>query len=495
MRHAQFRKFFLPIAVALLFPTAARAEHFLSRRVVENGKERGIVVSHGMDLFDFRIAAGGNGPAHRSEIVAERLEDISESPSIDPESIGIGTSNGVVVLQQQGQGESSPHIILTIDRAMASQESVEKLARWWLALLRDHLALAAGKPPTYTAGTPINAVFKKIYSELGEPDRARDLGQDRSRAGSALSCGARNLQPRGLTGSGPLLTGATRKQRRIMLRTEGTPAEQPPPATAPDSKDPDTVADNQPRTRTGQNTKSKRIQVSGNYRVELLTNPTTLPLGEPATVRIKLSRTADDGSSVDEEEATVRAWFTRATEKLARPVMAVLTKIQASIQYKPPCVNQGDYVLTVGVLTDAADAFKVRFPFTMASPDQAGNDQPAGQKPPRTIAVMPVSVNPATTKSLSIFVQIDRPPAIVSTFRSMSMTWQQTCRSRMRPSESGCSRPIRRLRMSTRSPARMPMIQASIRDVTAWPEPGSADWSFASKRAKTSLFRWNFRLP
>lgn len=154
---------------AVLFSLPAWASRFTFRREGTGEVERGIVVSHGMPLFEITAYAGGYSPARRAQIIAARLEQLSASHQLAPEMFSVGYRNGQVILQQHEHTEHPSHTVVTIDRRLARDGQVERLAQWWLALLRDHLCLALGRPPTHTAGTPVGAIFQKLYAKLVYP--------------------------------------------------------------------------------------------------------------------------------------------------------------------------------------------------------------------------------------------------------------------------------------------------------------------------------------
>jgi len=152
----------------LLSGRPARADHFSFMPMSDGGREHGVVASHGMDLFDITSPAGGYSPARRAEIIAGRLEELTQSHDDAPEMFSVGHRNGEVILQQQEHTGHPPHIIVTVSRRLTSDGNAERLAQWWLALLRDHLALADGRRPIYTAGTPVGDVFQGLYERLGD---------------------------------------------------------------------------------------------------------------------------------------------------------------------------------------------------------------------------------------------------------------------------------------------------------------------------------------
>jgi len=171
------------VTALLVASVGAQASHFGWRRVDVGGTERGIVASHGMDLFEISTRAGGYSPARRAEIIAGRLEELSESHDLSPQMLSVGFRNGMVIIQQQEHAEHLPHIVATIDpemtrRCMGASGSAERLAHWRLALLRDHVSLAIGRLPVYTSGTPITDTFRKLFEQLdisGDSVRSEDI--------------------------------------------------------------------------------------------------------------------------------------------------------------------------------------------------------------------------------------------------------------------------------------------------------------------------------
>lgn len=156
-------------ALSLLLAPQSRADHFTFRRNGAAAQEQGIVLCHGMELFVITSRAGGYTPSRRAEIIAGRLEALAQEHRSEPGMFSVGFRNGEVILQQQEHEAHTPHIIVTIDRRLAGRDGVERLAQWWLALLRDHLALADGRPPRHTQGTPVGVLFVKLYAALGSP--------------------------------------------------------------------------------------------------------------------------------------------------------------------------------------------------------------------------------------------------------------------------------------------------------------------------------------
>lgn len=404
----------LGAGVALAMPLAAAADHFGYRRAVVGGQERGVVTSHGMALFQIASAAGGRSPVQRAQAVARRLEDSLDTD--DPRFFSVGFQNGELVIQQQEQSDLLPHVIVTIDRRLAPPGDAERLAQWWLALLRDHLALALGERPRFTAGTPIGAVFAKVYSELGAP-HTRIAAEDIARAMDALTDGDRDIlqsaavgvpdsfdpgravpsardsssaaqrsrQPADAIGQAP----ARHSDDQGQYRVESQPApgdEKPSPADGAQPARPNSGVEPNSTDRSAETAGRQSAdvpgdgapapslhlrQTSGDYAVTLLTDSSSLQPGQQANLRLRVVYlpTRDDV-----EDATVRAWFTRAGGRAKESLAATFDPDAGAYELPLTLPTGGEYQLTVGILTESADMLKVVFPLALGA---AGADRGA----------------------------------------------------------------------------------------------------------------------
>lgn len=354
----------LLVPCALLFASSARAEHFTFRRDMSSGQERGIVVSHGMDLFEITTAAGGIPPVRRAEIIAERLENLANWHTFTPAMFSIGFRNGEVILQQMEHAAHLPHIIVTVDRQMARRAGgdVERLAQWWLALLRDHLSLANGKPPLYSAGTPVGALFQRVYADLGRPMRPVQA-EEVMRAVAALPASDREV----FAAAARAVPAAYLPDRQITLDTLG-------PAGAAhheeeDAEKPEDESERRRRETQAAGMDNGRVKVSGDYIVTLLTKPQLIPVGKPTTVYVKLLNATTGEEIVGGAE--LRGWFTKERQKPTSPIPAVFDNRAGAYGFDVTFDTAGAYRLTIGAIIADGDVFKVALDLPVGQPEMA----------------------------------------------------------------------------------------------------------------------------
>ena len=389
----------LTVLVALLVPTLARADHFEARKAGADGNERGIVVSHGMNLFEFRSGAGGKTPGERARIVARRLEELADAPEGSAAGLRLAERGGDLILQQEAAG-NAPRVIVTLDRGVGSASETTRQARWKLALLRDHLALASGQRPRATRGTPVGTLFSKIYGELNSPTGSVPF-EEIDRALEALTDDERQT----------FRVAANRVPAAFEANAADPNAEDA--ATIPDKDDATgkNAADTDPitpapRARNGRNARARRVTTVGDYRVELVTDPATLRPGEAAPIRIRLSRVSDNTETLS--GATVRAWVTKAGAKLSAPAMPDYDAMDNVYSFDATVGSAGRCALTIGVLTDDGEAFRAQFPFTVAPEPDAPEDNSAPTTEPDA---RPPRRAPQTRKSGDYEVTLTLRPA------------------------------------------------------------------------------------
>lgn len=212
----------------LLLAASLLAEPFDSRLFRMEGGGGAAVTCNGVDLFRLSSGGGGYTAVQRAAIIARRLNEIMGEQDITPTAFKTGTSKGEVVLQYQSSSGQAPEVLLTVDHqtartAIGAHGSRERLAAWWLALLRDHICLILGKEPVFTAAVPVGAVFGKAHGELdtmgGRPTT------------EAITEALRSLTPQeigelsGAAGSVPSDFDADRVE--IILTGGGKPAPEP----------------------------------------------------------------------------------------------------------------------------------------------------------------------------------------------------------------------------------------------------------------------------
>ncbi len=388
------------VAAALLVASiGAQADHFGWRSVTVGGEEHGIVASHNMDMFEISTFAGGFSPARRAEIIAGRLEEISQSHDMSPRMFTIGQRNGLVILQHQEHTDHSPHIIATIDpelarKCLGSGGSAERLAQWRLALLRDHMSLAAGVMPVYTSGTRIGDTFRNLFAALDTasgPVRSEDIASSVSRLSSAERAAFRNAACTIPASFDPIRVPALPRRTDSHSDHEAEADAHPngnPDHHAhgsPDPDDPDSVtpsaaerrhtpsrprisSDDDYRVNEANKSRAIRSRKSGDYSVELLTDSTKIPAGKTTSMAVRITDTHEANSLIP--DAAVRVWLSRKGERSKRPVGANYNQREQAYTFEVAPDSPGDYSLVVGVLAGADAAFNVEFPVTIEDPGE-----------------------------------------------------------------------------------------------------------------------------
>lgn len=374
----------LTVCALLAVSASAQASHFGWRSVEVNGEEHGIVTSHGMELFEIVTPAGGYSPARRAELIADRLVELEESHDLSPQMFGVGIHNGTVVIQQQEHTEHPPHIVATIDPAEArrcegAHGSAERLAQWRLALLRDHVSLATGKMPFHTSGTPAGDVFRSVYDRLNASGPVSS--EEIEKAIGRLTPADREL----LRNAASNVPESFREDRVLVVEepskhNDHGSDEQKEPGRHEDDKiepgDPshqerDSGKEPAPQTQRESDRPSDkdrdsedpaRIRKSGDYVVELLTDPVIIKEGK-ATVAVRLSNSQLGFEPSD--DILVRAWLIRRGEKPGPAVQSAYDVKRDAYTFDLTPKGSGNYRLVVGVLAGADAAFKVEFPITL----------------------------------------------------------------------------------------------------------------------------------
>lgn len=143
---------------------------FACKAVKEGNRVHGAVTCFGIPIFFITKAAGGKEPGERACIVANRLNGLvaehGQEKRLMPDMLAVGKINGEVVLghePMEGQGELEE--IVTIDDNIAEEASVstQDLAKWWLAILKDSVALADKMSPEATGNSNYGTIIKKVY--------------------------------------------------------------------------------------------------------------------------------------------------------------------------------------------------------------------------------------------------------------------------------------------------------------------------------------------
>lgn len=344
---------------------AALADHFEARRADIDGRDAGVVMGHQTDLFVITTSAGGLSATRRAEILADRLEQLAHARDLSLKDFRVGSRNGETVLLQQEDDDHPARILLTIDRGLASDGDVDRLANWWLALLKDHLALAQGREPIYTEGTPVGQVFHKLYESLGRPTEPVDW-RDIDHAFENLS----GADQRVLDAACAAVPSTFRRSKEVDREEE--PARGNPPGTAKEE-------DKAPEAPGPALSKT-----SGDYQVRLLTDPQNIPRGKKAVLAFRLLRTTEPGGvKTVVTDATVRAWLSpvNARPGPSRPAEfdeETGTYRVSGLEFAAP----GEYMLSVGVLPEESDPFKVAFTFSPGLVNDPDADKPGGTGKP-----------------------------------------------------------------------------------------------------------------
>ncbi len=373
------------LLVCIAAAQPAHADHFSARREGAAGQERGTVVGHGMDLFQITTAAGGVSPAMRAEIIAKRLEELANRKDFSPWMLSIGLLNGEVVIQDQDKGSQ---IVATVDRRAAQRYpgaggSVERLARWWLALLQDHLSLANGRKPMFTAGTMAGQVFQKLYEQLGsptEPVKSEEIERsivaladdDRQVLAAAAGIVPGSFHPARVTAEFPLNPAghaAPKEGDEIQparIRETAPSAKAPRPASKPDIEvSKENRGGGEPADLNGAESRVSEHNESsvtvGGQKVMLSTDPQSIPIGKKTVLRIRLSDMAD--SKVAPGAALMRGWLSRAGDPPAASIPAVYDRGSGEYRLETTFPMEGDYRLTLGVITESQETFKAMFDF------------------------------------------------------------------------------------------------------------------------------------
>jgi hypothetical protein len=424
--------FVLCFAVAAVWVLPAQAQSFGGRTVVRAGQPHGVVTCLGADLFELTVPAGGLTAPKRAEVVAERLNNLEATHDLTVAQFSVGFRNGEVIIQHHQHAEHQPHIVVTVDRALAKQipgarGQAERLAQWWLALFRDRIALLHHEVPYFTAGTRIADVFSKVYAPL-RSQPAKELNPEQKRA--ALRQVIENLSPTErqtffeacyrvpddydpnkviVVVSAQDESGHPHKKDEVEAGPPSEDQAKPKPMPAPPAPQSPTPVktEEQPEPKpdvkpvppapTTAATANARSIVSGKTRIGLLTDPKILTADKDVDVQIKLTDTSKKDPVLAEEEAVrdavVRCWFVRAGEDnlLSPPIAADYDKEKSSYGFTCAFPEAGTYRLIVGALLPDAEVLKVEFSLSVQKKDDnapavaaATNAGNAPQRPART---------------------------------------------------------------------------------------------------------------
>ncbi len=359
------KKLILLPCLALL-GSPASAGHFAYRVERVDGQERGVISSHRMDLFVITTTAGGFSPARRAQIIAGRLDTLSEAHEFSPEMFSVGFRNGMVIIQQQQHGEHLPHTVVTIDPRLAGKSGVERLARWWLALLRDHVALAVGQVPTDTIGTPVGEVFQKLYAQLETPP-GRVTGEEIE--DTLLTLTQADLK---VFYSAASKVPDTFDPDRVVVLI-GPSAHRPAEGNEEQhgeetGEEPEEQHEEPP---TGAEPGDLLIRLSGNYKVVFATDPKSIPVQQETTLSVQIRDISNDDADV--KGAVVNGWLSREGEEPGDPIPAVFNDREAAYTFRTTFPGPGEYHFAVGAMTASGDILKVEFSFEVV---QAGPPKP-----------------------------------------------------------------------------------------------------------------------
>ncbi|HEV2473066.1 MAG TPA: hypothetical protein VGS41_10395 [Chthonomonadales bacterium] len=400
----------IPALCLLLLPlTAGRAlaDHFGFRKVTSNGHEWGIVTGHGMDLFVITSAAGGFSPVRRAQIVAARLEDIASDHDMSGHFFNVGLRNGLLIIQQFQHTDHPPHLVVTVDSGLAHGVSVENLAEWWLALLKDHLALAAGIKPFSTVGTPVGDAFLHLYAGLDSPhgpvpsediDRAfASLPADQQTllrtaclnvpphfqpryesdledaglhpdAGGDNSAGAASDQNGSSTAPSAKSQGGYRYGENGAQATGALSANQVRGASQAGAGDAD---QNQPPDASAGAASigsDSLTRDSGDYRVTV--DPGQIVAGRPAAIGVTISRIST-GKALG-SGTVVRAWAGPADAPVSGMTTLPYDSKSGEFLLKTTIGAPGAARIVVGAVTSSGDAIRVPVALTAVQPGAAG---------------------------------------------------------------------------------------------------------------------------
>lgn len=138
--------------------TTKRFQRFLA--------EGSLVSNQGIPLIQQTQTAGGLTPVERAEVVAQRLNDLSATDTLQAELILVRlVDNTATVFASPLSNGGFGQVLATVDGKTAAQFGFENepglLAFWWRDVLRDHVLIISGKPPIYT--TPYAQPMQRLY--------------------------------------------------------------------------------------------------------------------------------------------------------------------------------------------------------------------------------------------------------------------------------------------------------------------------------------------
>jgi hypothetical protein len=201
---------------------------------------------------------------------------------------------------------------------------VERLAQWWLALLRDHLALADGRPPLHTQGTPIGDLFQKLYRALGSPSSPvshsevnRVVAELSPKEQGMFRLGAR-LVPSPFSSDAERTAEATPSRGKTAVPHSEESAAGRERHSAEEYQDAwpvsDVSAEDQERTAQESPPPVQGASVAKRYRVRLTVAPARPVAGQETTCILRIYEVARDAAKAETriplQGAKVRGWFT-----------------------------------------------------------------------------------------------------------------------------------------------------------------------------------------
>lgn len=381
--------------LCLLLSSPGRANHFSWQRGRSGERECGIVISHGMELFVITTRAGGYSQARRAEIIAGRLEELAEGHRSNSRMFSVGFRNGEVILQQQEHEAHAPHIIVTIDRRLAGRSGVEQLAQWWLALLRDHLALADGRPPLHTQGTPIGVLFQKLYRALGSPSspvshsEVNHVVAELSPKEQGMFRRGAQVVPSTFSADAKRIAEATPSHGKTAVPHSEESAAGRERHSAEERQDAlpvsDASAEDQERTAQESPPPVQGASVAKRYRVRLTVDPARPVAGQEIICILRIYEVAQGATKAETriplQGAKVRGWFTLEEKDYSEVPFDVARENEREGVYlwHRAFPKPGAYRLTVRFDAKGDRHFTASFPITInASQAKESSETPHG---------------------------------------------------------------------------------------------------------------------
>ncbi|HJN13911.1 MAG TPA: hypothetical protein QGH10_00395 [Armatimonadota bacterium] len=151
-----------------------------------HARNHAYVTSFGADVF-ILDDAGGYVARERGEIIAGRLNWLTDQGRIIPENITVGTWRGERVVIYNARIADQTVLLATADSRIAGDVRIPgheeaspraravRLSQWWAALLRDHTRLADGQPAIDTIGSMVGPQFGMVHEMSGGSRSSDDI--------------------------------------------------------------------------------------------------------------------------------------------------------------------------------------------------------------------------------------------------------------------------------------------------------------------------------